>query len=332
MRTEVPRGGEDERERGDWERLPGPQREDEHRDRQRDEADARDVLAERGGDRERDEARRRVGDEEPADRARVVDAPRQQAAEDAEGHDREELERRERVAAAVFERAREQELAEADPGDDQRRGEQPPSALPHSEADAGEEDRQQEKRERARGHGRTARIPNHQRLPAWSAQSESRPSANPSANGNAAEMTSPAQTTANVRLDHRPSGPHCRQTTMANASCRGRDRDHRQRLDPEHRRQRVVDDAVRHEGVAPAVPGVVPELEAVVEEDRALVDVRGQVVARGAQPEQQCCERGGRTGGEHRLAHQEMRTLHGPGSSIAPGGLTPVSRTTLFGR
>ena len=31
-------------------------------------------------------------------------------------------------------------------------------------------------------------------------------------------MTSSDQTTANVRLDQRASGPHCLQTTIANAS------------------------------------------------------------------------------------------------------------------
>ena len=31
-------------------------------------------------------------------------------------------------------------------------------------------------------------------------------------------MTSPAQTTPNVLLDQRASGPHCRQTTTAKAS------------------------------------------------------------------------------------------------------------------
>ena len=65
---------------------------------------------------------------------------------------------------------------------------------------------------------RTASSPNNQRLPAWSAQIASRPSAIPSANGKAAEMTRPAQTTANVRLDQRATGPHCLQTTTANAS------------------------------------------------------------------------------------------------------------------
>ena len=46
----------------------------------------------------------------------------------------------------------------------------------------------------------------------------SRASAAPSANGNAAERTIPAQTTAKVRLDQRTAGPHWRPTTIANAS------------------------------------------------------------------------------------------------------------------
>ena len=53
---------------------------------------------------------------------------------------------------------------------------------------------------------------------ACSAQIESSASAAPSANGNAAENTIPAQTTANVRLDQRAVGPHCRETITANAS------------------------------------------------------------------------------------------------------------------
>ena len=65
---------------------------------------------------------------------------------------------------------------------------------------------------------RTASTPNCHRLPAWSAQRASSASATPRANGNAAEMISPAQTTANVLLDQRASGPHCRPTTTAKAS------------------------------------------------------------------------------------------------------------------
>ncbi len=51
-----------------------------------------------------------------------------------------------------------------------------------------------------------------------SAQSASRPNANPSANGNAAETTSPADTTANVRLARRDLAPHCRRMTALNAN------------------------------------------------------------------------------------------------------------------
>ena len=40
----------------------------------------------------------------------------------------------------------------------------------------------------------------------------------PSANGNAAERTIPAHTTANVRLDQRAVGPHSRPMTTAKAS------------------------------------------------------------------------------------------------------------------
>ena len=53
---------------------------------------------------------------------------------------------------------------------------------------------------------------------AWSAKSAKSASATPSANGNAAERTIPAQTTANVRLDQRAVGPHSRPITTAKAS------------------------------------------------------------------------------------------------------------------
>src|SRR5437016_6031423 len=63
-----------------------------------------------------------------------------------------------------------------------------------------------------------ARAANRQRAPACSAQSASSASAIPSAKGNAAESTIPAQTTANERLDQRVVGPHSRQRMTANAS------------------------------------------------------------------------------------------------------------------
>src|SRR5437588_3722429 len=50
------------------------------------------------------------------------------------------------------------------------------------------------------------------------AHTASSASATPRANGNAADRTIPAHTTANVRDDQRVVGPHCRQQTTANAS------------------------------------------------------------------------------------------------------------------
>ena len=64
----------------------------------------------------------------------------------------------------------------------------------------------------------TASAANANRLPACSDDSASRPSAKPSANGNAAESTVPAHRTANVRDDQRVAGPHSRPITIANAT------------------------------------------------------------------------------------------------------------------
>ena len=112
---------------------------------------------------------------------------------------------------------------------------------------------------------------------AWSAQIASSASAAPSANGNAAENTIPAQTTANVRLDQRAVGPHCRETITANASAAVETVATASSLIPKSAAQRVVERAVGDEAVAPRVPEVVPEGEAVVQEERALVGVLGQV-------------------------------------------------------
>ena len=56
-------------------------------------------------------------------------------------------------------------------------------------------------------------------------------------------------------------------------------------LDAEERGQRVVEQAVRDERVAARVPEVVPEREAVLEQERALVRVRCPVDARRAEPD-----------------------------------------------
>ena len=70
---------------------------------------------------------------------------------------------------------------------------------------------------------------------------------------------------------------------------RRRDARNREQLDPEQRRERVVEKAVGDEAVAAGVPEVVPDPEPVILEQAALVEVRGEVAPRRAEPR----ERGG---------------------------------------
>ena len=65
----------------------------------------------------------------------------------------------------------------------------------------------------------------------------------------------------------------------AERECRRRDADDREQLDPDQRRERVVEQAVGDEAVAPGVPEVVPDPEALILEDLALVEVRGEIAA-----------------------------------------------------
>jgi hypothetical protein len=59
---------------------------------------------------------------------------------------------------------------------------------------------------------------NSRRWPRWSAAIASSANIAPSANGNAAESTTPGQSKVNVRLEKRADGPHSCQTTSAKAS------------------------------------------------------------------------------------------------------------------
>ena len=110
--------------------------------------------------------------------------------------------------------------------------------------------------------------------------------------GNAAERTTAAQTTANVRLDQRAVGP-IPGPARPRGECGDRDGDNREHTDPEQRSERVVEQAVRDEAVAARVPEVVPELEAVVQEQCALVRVRREVAAGRAEPRERCGEQRG---------------------------------------
>ena len=63
-----------------------------------------------------------------------------------------------------------------------------------------------------------AHTANRPRRPDWSAHSESSANAIASANGNAAERTIPAHSTAKVRLERRAESPHWRNATSVKAS------------------------------------------------------------------------------------------------------------------
>src|SRR6185436_8591734 len=180
--------------------------------------------------------------EEPAERPRSVDVPGQRRAESAEEQDGAQLEERERVVATVREGAREQELSHPDAHDDQRGREHSPATVLHAERDACEEDREQQERKRAGG-GRQDRKD--------------------------------AEAPALARLE-RPDREQAERDAEGERERCGDDEagpDDCERLDPEDARERVVENAVGDEAVAASVPEVVPELEAVVEENRSLVDV-----------------------------------------------------------
>ena len=87
-RREVPRDREAEGGEGRRERAPVPQRQREHGERDRDEAKARDVLAHRGGNGERREARDHVRQEHVAEHARALDVPAERESECAEAEAR----------------------------------------------------------------------------------------------------------------------------------------------------------------------------------------------------------------------------------------------------
>ena len=89
---------------------------------------------------------------------------------------------------------------------------------------------------------------------------------------------------------------------------RDRRGERREQSDPEHRRERVVDEAVADEAVPAGVPVVVPEDEAVAKEERALVRVCGEVGAWWPEPGEQRRDGAGGRRGDERLT---MARQHG---------------------
>ena len=159
---------------------------------------------------------------------------------------------------------------------------------------------------------RTTQSAKSHRRRACSATSASSANATPSANGNAPVRTKPAQTSANAPSPSArapPPGAH----ELRERDRRDRGAEHREEPDPEQRRERVVEDAVADEAVPARVPVVVPEDEAVPEEERALVRVRGEVGPGRPEPHEQRRDRAGGRRGDERVTmarqHERKRTL-----------------------
>ena len=191
-------------------------------------------------------------------------APGEEDAEPAEDTRRGELGQREREAAACREEAKEDELGGGRGGERREREGELGAARRPREAHAGEERRRGERtppgspRGRAPSGARTVRACR----PATPTSARSA-SAIPSANGNAPERMTPAQTTANERFAQREAGPHSRAEIDAERERRSPDAGDGEQLDPDERRERVVQKAVGDEAVAPRVPEVVPDPEPV---------------------------------------------------------------------
>ena len=123
------------------------------------------------------------------------------------------------------------------------------------------------------------------RRPRCSALTASSARAAPSANGNAAESAMPGPEHGERATREAGRAPPLLPDDERERERRGADRRDRQHLDPEQARERVVEEAVGDERVAARVPEVVPDGEAVLEQERALVGVCGEVDAGRAEPQ-----------------------------------------------
>ncbi len=239
-----------------------------------------------------------------------LDPPGQRHAERAEGDDRGQLPARERVTAPVGEGAREHHLGRADADDDERGHQQPAAPLAQVERHSRQDDRQEQEGQRAREqreHGQHAELPALPRLQRPQREEAEREPKRERERGRD-DQPGPDDRERPARpAGERPPFPT---DDDGERERRGRNRGDGERLDPEQRGQRVVDDAVRDEAVTPAVPEVVPELVAVVQEDGALVDVGGQVITGRAEPGEKGGEAGGGRGCEQSLPHEGARAIH----------------------
>src|SRR5204863_1565235 len=148
QRREVPRGGEREDDQGERPWPPGAERQRQHGERDRDQPEPSDVLADaRRDEKERDggaEVRKEEVAQEPSGR----DTPGDGQADQAERADGGGIGERERVTTPLGEGTPEQQLEEPD-GQDGSRRLSAPDGSPAIEQDPGEDDTEEQERKRA---------------------------------------------------------------------------------------------------------------------------------------------------------------------------------------
>ena len=202
-------------------------------------------------------------------------------------------------------------LCAADCGHRHRRSYQRGRITTTGERDAGQDDDEQEERERARRKGaerpgRKGSAPAHLQRPE---RDERQRAAQHERVGARQDEHCPDER-------ERPDRPGAVLTPFppddgGEGDDRACHRQHREKLDPDQGRERVVQDAVGDEAVPPGVPEVVPQDEAVVEVQSPLVHVCGEVGARRAEPDEHTGEKAGSRRRKDQLAacvveHKQM--------------------------
>ena len=291
-------------------RAPAPEREDEHGERNRREAQPLDVPADIRRDEIRRDARGEVDGKDEPQHAGALDPPGEDEPENAEHDARRRLRQRERKAAAARKQPPEDELEQPGEPDAEERNPVPPERGALRERHAGDHDHEQQERERARREGQR-----RERGEAPAGSRLERPDRQQRERDPERERKRRGEDDPGPDDGEAPARPACRRAPLAPEHDRERergerDRRHREQPDPEQRGERVVEEAVGDEAVAARVPEVVPEHEAVLEEQRPLVRVGCEVGPRGAEPGQDGCDarRGG--GREHRLAQERVARVH----------------------
>ena len=309
QRGHIPRDGQGESRQHEPDGPPAAERREQERDRRRGVAEALDVRSQLRGHRERDHAGEEVDDEDPPDRAGPLDAAREDDAVAAEQPDGSEVDQVKRVPPGAGKEPPQHQLREPGEGHDQDRDGDPGTA-PSFDPDPEQEDDEQEEGQRARGQrqhreGREAEAvaglqrPERQECEGRTQREGERGRKNDAGPDDGKRARRQPRRGPPLPAEHHREGER--------GSGDRRDREH---LDPDQGRERVVEQAVGDERVPAGVPEVVPEHEAVLEEDRTLIDVGGEVRAGRSEPENDRGQRRSRGRREKRFPYERRRANH----------------------